>query len=510
MMKALTERQLNILKQLISHNSYLSLSHLSAKTAIATRTIRRDIADINDKLRTQGIQLVGKNGRGITIKFADVESEIAARRLFFSENDDFHSNVRTLKIASDLLMLSPHSSSISELADKYFISRASIVNDLKTLESWLQRFDLKLMKSRAGTCIKGSDYNIRVAMKALVLKSIYAHQDTMESRLDDGTLRELSGKFGEQAVHFTLQLISFIEQQLNYIISDPYYINLFTHILVLIHRSQSPLSRTDARPVRVSVNDAHAWRVSLAVIERIEAAYHTALVAEEAYSIYQYLVSSGQAGGETSPHAERPVSERETLFAQALVDRVSQRINVAITLDKNLLRALSSHIKPMLNRLTYRIRIKNPLLHEIKTELGSVFTAVKAVINELCREDALGEINDDEVAYLTVHLQAAIENSIKVKRVLLVCSSGLGTSQLLSGRINRAFPDWKIIDIVPGKNIAESLRRHECDMVISTIRLEPLAKPVVYVSALFSAKDIARVTECLVSDSTITQKGEML
>ena len=162
---------------------------------------------------------------------------------------------------------------------------------------------------------------------------------------------------------------------------------------------------------------------------------------------------------------------------------------------------MSSHIKPMLNRLRYHIRIKNPLLHDIQTELGTVFAAVKAVISQLTQEYSLDEISDDEVAYLTVHIQAAIENSIKVKRVLLVCSSGLGTSQLLYGRIIRAFPDWKIIDIVPGKNIADSLRRHECDVVISTIRLEPLEKPVVYVSALFSAKDIARVTECLVSNS---------
>ncbi|WP_244267187.1 PRD domain-containing protein [Sodalis-like endosymbiont of Proechinophthirus fluctus] len=44
---------------------------------------------------------------------------------------------------------------------------------------------------------------------------------------------------------------------------------------------------------------------------------------------------------------------------QELLDRVSQRINVAITLDQNLLMALFSHIKPMLNRLNYRIRIKN-------------------------------------------------------------------------------------------------------------------------------------------------------
>ncbi|WP_369334767.1 glycine cleavage system protein H, partial [Pantoea agglomerans] len=40
----------------------------------------------------------------------------------------------------------------------------------------------------------------------------------MESRLDESTLQELSDKFGQQAVHFTLQLINFIEQQLQYTI----------------------------------------------------------------------------------------------------------------------------------------------------------------------------------------------------------------------------------------------------------------------------------------------------
>lgn len=502
MIKALTERQLNIMRQLISHNSYVSLGCISEKTEISTRTLRRDIADINEKLSHQGITLSGKSGRGITIKFADSQSEISARRIFETKGDDFNSNIRMLKIASDLLMLSPQNSSISELADKYFISRASIVNDLKTLESWLSKFDLMLIKGRAGTSIKGSDHDIRLAMKALVLKSIYNHQDMMESRLDEGTLQELSGKFGEQAVHFTLQLINFIEQQLQYTISDPYYINLFTHILVLIHRSHSPVKRTEARAVLMNkVNDEHAWKVSLAVIERIEATYNTVLVAEESHSIYQYLISSGKAAGETSHHGEPLISQRETRFAEALISRVALRINVEIATDENLLASLSSHIKPMLNRLTYHIRIKNPLLHDIQTELGSVFAAVKAVINQLTREYGLDDISDDEVAYLTVHIQAAIENSIKVKRVLLVCSSGLGTSQLLYGRIIRAFPDWKIIDIVPGKNVADSLKRHECDVVISTIRLEPLEKPVVYVSALFSAKDIARVTECLVSNS---------
>nr|WP_245393267.1 helix-turn-helix domain-containing protein [Pantoea agglomerans] len=78
---------------------------------------------------------------------AGAQSEIAARRIFSTAVDDFSSNFRMLKIASDLLMLSPKSSSISELADKYFISRASIVNDLKTLQAGLHQFDLTLLKN---------------------------------------------------------------------------------------------------------------------------------------------------------------------------------------------------------------------------------------------------------------------------------------------------------------------------------------------------------------------------
>lgn len=78
MMKGLTERQLNIMRQLISHNSYVSLRCMSEKIQISTRTLRRDIADINDKLSAQGITLCGKSGRGITIKFADAQSEISA------------------------------------------------------------------------------------------------------------------------------------------------------------------------------------------------------------------------------------------------------------------------------------------------------------------------------------------------------------------------------------------------------------------------------------------------
>ncbi|MEE3661819.1 PRD domain-containing protein [Brenneria sp. g21c3] len=500
MKNILTERQLKIMRCLFTHNVYVSLESISNQTAISKRTLRRDIKDINDKLSADGIRIVSKRGSGVKTKFSDANAEIASGKIFINEIDSFNNNVRLLKIASELLMNSPRSTSISELAKKYFISRASIVNDLKKIELWLSDFSLTLTKDLSGTRIEGSDQDIRVAMKALVLKSIYRQQNLMESRIDDSIILELSERFGEQHVLFTVGLISYIEKQLTYSIGDPYYINFFTHVLVLIHRINTrEQTYLDANP-DFSAMESRIYQISRAAVERIEYYYQVKLGTVELQYIYQYLVSSGKTGIDSLVKMQSNDSQRASAFTKMLIDKVSARIKVDITMDTHLLESLLSHVKPMLNRLEYRIRIKNPLLHDIKNELGSIFLAVKSSMAVMTHEYGFGEINDDEIGYLTVHIQAAIESNIKKNRVLLVCSSGLGTSQLLYGRVIRAFPDWEIVDIVPGKEIAEYIKRQDVDIIISTVKLEPVEKPVVYVSALFSAKDITRVTECLVSN----------
>lgn len=155
----------------------------------------------------------------------------------------------------------------------------------------------------------------------------------------------------------------------------------------------------------------------------------------------------------------------------------------------------------MLNRLAYRIVIHNPLLDEIRKEFAAVFNVVKQAAFQLNQQWGLPTASDDEIAYLTIYIQNALEKCHATKRVMLVCSSGIGTSQLLSSRISRAFPEWEIVDIVPGARLNEAIKKARCDLIISTIRLEETEHPVAYVSALFSNRDILRVMECLNKDS---------
>ncbi|WP_227008684.1 BglG family transcription antiterminator [Pantoea ananatis] len=184
-------------------------------------------------------------------------------------------------------------------------------------------------------------------------------------------------------------------------------------------------------------------------------------------------------------------------YATTLITRLSSLLRQNIGSDSVLLNALVSHVKPMLNRLAYRIVIHNPLLDEIRKEFAAVFNVVKQAVLHLNQQWGLPTASDDEIAYLTIYIQNALEKCHATKRVMLVCSSGIGTSQLLSSRISRAFPEWEIVDIVPGARLNEAIKKVRCDLIISTIRLEETEHPVAYVSALFSNRDVLRVMECL-------------
>src|SRR5476649_525767 len=119
MMRKLTNRQIKIMKYLINHKNYTSIESISSLVVASKRTIRREIEVINDKLATDGIFLASKTGKGIIAEFRNDAAEIASSTVFINDNDVFNSNVRLLKIASDLLMNSPQHTSISELAKKY-------------------------------------------------------------------------------------------------------------------------------------------------------------------------------------------------------------------------------------------------------------------------------------------------------------------------------------------------------------------------------------------------------
>jgi activator of the mannose operon, transcriptional antiterminator len=113
---------------------------------------------------------------------------------------------------------------------------------------------------------------------------------------------------------------------------------------------------------------------------------------------------------------------------------------------------LYEHIDPLLYRLKNEIIVKNDLLGDIKLEYPEIFQQVEQVSRSAEEKYQLNEISEDEIGFLTLYFVKYKEMIHSKKRVLIMCSSGVGTSELLKVKVRKAFPELEIVDVLSARN----------------------------------------------------------
>lgn len=107
-------------------------------------------------------------------------------------------------------------------------------------------------------------------------------------------------------------------------------------------------------------------------------------------------------------------------------------------------------------------------------------------------------MTEEDIGYIALHFAASLEryimnNSLKA---IIVCSSGVGTAELLKTRITKKFQNIAIKGVYPAY-ILDSLELSDIDLIISTVNLEGvnLEKEVINVSPLLTDEDEEKINE---------------
>ena len=111
--------------------------------------------------------------------------------------------------------------------------------------------------------------------------------------------------------------------------------------------------------------------------------------------------------------SNHPVVEENQELTGALTHAItllSNSLGYSLNEDYQLKSGLLDHLKPMLIRLERKISLDNPLTGEIKSNYPQAFELTK---NHLGQMPVLidYQITDDEWAYLTLHVMAAMEKA---------------------------------------------------------------------------------------------------
>ena len=144
------------------------------------------------------------------------------------------------------------------------------------------------------------------------------------------------------------------------------------------------------------------------------------------------------------------------------------------------------HMKPLLNRIQYGVSLQNPLLHEIKSSYPYPFDLAVSGLNAL---QLVRTPNEDEAAYVALHIAASIERSqldTSQKESYYRMRVWTRTARLLEIKLKAAFQHE--LDIVELYSYQDYLMSTSlpCDVIITTVPLTSKGKPVIQVSAFLN------------------------
>lgn len=479
-MNDLSKREKDFIRLLFDETEYQPISYYSKKLKVSTKTLQTDLKKIRSFLKKYGIVIHAVSGKGILIDSnaqgnTGLLNDISGPDGAVAEES---SQTRREMILKQMLLRTNEMTSIQKLSDMYYIGKTSIANDMKYIEDWLKKYDLGLKKTKEGTCISGSEQDIRKAIAGLALR-----ENTRNGLLD---------LFEREDIDFIENLLASVEKK-ELDIGDIYYTNLLTHILICIKRVRENIHIDNEGSGRmISAYTLERYQRAKEIAKRINEHYGIQIGEGETYYIYQYLISSGYERDTIKEQVVDAEADISTIFARKLTGRLSEIFGVDFEKDKDMIQGLILHIRPMLNRLEYNISINNPMMEEISRHYPEMVANCRMILEELEQEYHLTPISMDEAVNIAIYYQTMLEKIVMHKRVVVVCHSGYGTSQLLAAKLKNEFAFMDIVDVVSARKV-KGIDLSDVDYIISTVPMERDDVPYIVVSSLLSEQDIKMI-----------------
>ena len=472
----LSKRETQILKLLFDHrHTYLTSQEIASGIDVSNRTARKYLHLLEDALKQESIAVIeAKQGNGYQLKIEDARrfDEFYLKEV---KNQMASKDITTIQESNDRqyyilnrLFFEQSAVYVDAIADELFVSRSTISNDLVEIKKLITPYQIELQsKSNKGIFIVGNEQNIRhFIMNYFFMERL--HDNLFAFSMYANLLEGISV---EEIVIIVLDECR--ESQLK--LSDFIVYNLVLHIGLAIKRIQNGFFMDIQAPISFD-EDSIEYQTALKILARIEHA-----VGITAKTIFK-----------------KADATEEQIRAQLLetLKAIDQDTPFDLEHDTILIDGLMLHFIPLLTRLQNNSSIENPLLEEIKTQYPDLF---ELTVNYFSKMPVFKsyQVTEGEWAYLAIHITAAVERYFNEQKthVLVICATGLGSSQMIKNRLEREFGSRILIEkVISYYEIAEQDLSH-IDLVISSINLGNIVlnAPIVNVSVFLGKDDIQKI-----------------
>lgn len=483
-----------IILELISvlhQDSYISSKNLGDLLEVSSKTIRTRVREANVVLEKNGAHILAKPKLGLKLEIIDQSlydrfiKELTSEELILpnSQSDRVRYILEYLLICEGFIKL-------EDLSDQLFISRTSLSNDMKIVRKKLQDYDLKIeTRPKYGMKIIGEEINKRLCISNFISQK----GDQRLTAAADSDLKVMLVRVTE--------ILNQIFRKNDFHISDFAYQNLISHIYVALQRinMNENVKMTNEEVADLKSEFPIEYDIAGQIRESISKELGTTLLEPEIAYITIHLASKKIIDLKSNDSHNMIVTEEINLIVKEMLESIYEYFKIDFRNDLELRMALATHLIPLKVRVSYNLNFKNPLLKEIKNRFVLAYTiAVQAC--DILRMVYKKDIGEDEIGYFALYFNLALERQKKgaKKNILIVCSSGKGTSQLLVFRFKSEFSNQ--LNVVDTSDIfqLESADFSKYDYVITTVPLSlSIPIPILEVKHFLEDQDIQAVKRLL-------------
>lgn len=471
----MTKRELEILKYIIKYNGKISYKLLSEFLCINERSIRYDIDKINEILESNNYPQIEKVEKGqVEYKNLDTLPEVIDKFIRCIDLTEYKDEIILFKV------LFLERINLKNIEDELGISRTSVKNILKVVKEKLKLNELKLdIEVQKGLILVGTEENIRKAQLKFILR--YS-KDIYFSNIIEKYYVEIDRKKIENFLNLVIN-------NTKHIISDEPYTNLYHYILIMIDRLKKGKSILEVEN-QVFFQGLKEYKVINKFLDILEKEYKIKIDLNEKVRLTDYFLGSHCYSAENSSYKFWIEID---IIAKNIIKIFSENMGVDLSKDRTLLKGIINHLKPTIHRLKNRQILENSILKDFLKLYKPIFIGTKKSIKPLKNFINL-EITEDEIAFLAIHFKAALDRASKLENrknnILVVCSSGYGTSKLLSQQINENF-SVNIVEVIPFYRLKD-YSLDSIDLVVGTINIDEveIKKPCITINTILSKEDI--------------------
>lgn len=466
--------------QLILDSGITHYKDIEKSTGKSRKTVNKYLNNIAEEVKKFQVRLVRKRNVGIYF-----EGDTSALRTSFygrgvlAEQESEQKVM--LSLISDLLTLD-QPITIQELCEEHFVSRTTLEKYLKEIRGFIEQKGAALESDHNGLFIKAPE-SVKRQLMSEVLQNYWGGGDQQieneqDNRLTVSVPPELRCLFDQKVFEKVENTLDQFQEKSNVKLNDFEFQSLAVHLVIAIQRiKKGEVLKSDAYLAEQRFSDN-----TKVLCDLLECNFNTTIPYDEQQYINIHILAaetSEKQNGSDLVDETKKSSQNDNAIGNFLRNTLNDY-------DETLIDNLTLHLIPALRRFSLGLTIKNPYTRDVKKFFPFAYNKAIDLTIQIERKFSV-HINDDEVAYIALHVEAYNERKNEKLTAVIACSTGLGTARLLEQRINKYFSDSitvkRIISVseLKQQNISE-------DLIISTVGANVSGKKVIVVPPFLDNK----------------------